>query len=153
MMSKQQGPFDGKRITDMQDQSDRDRLTISDHRAQRIADVKAIFALNAQAVTNQNEISDLRSQADTDHAIIEAMAGQGVLDRAEIANLEEALATSRRIGAAMGILMATYRVTEQAAFVMLRSVSQNTHRKLRDIADDVLYAGTLDTSPSTTDPR
>jgi ANTAR domain len=60
-------------------------------------------------------------------------------------HLERALASSRRIGAAMGVLMASLRLTEEQAFDALRTVSQHSHRKLRDVADDVLLTGELPT--------
>jgi hypothetical protein len=62
-------------------------------------------------------------------------------------NLEAALNSSRRIGTAMGVLMAHHKVTEDVAFGMLRSASQRLHRKLRDIAVDVVETGTLPEQP------
>lgn len=62
-------------------------------------------------------------------------------DHAE--QLQIALESSRQIGAAMGVLMASHRVTSEQAFDLLRTASQNTHRKLRDIAEDVLFTGVL----------
>ncbi|MFN2518212.1 MAG: ANTAR domain-containing protein [Jatrophihabitantaceae bacterium] len=59
------------------------------------------------------------------------------------ANLEEALATNREIGQAIGILMATDHVTAAQAFERLRKVSQQSHRKLRDVAADVAETGAL----------
>ena len=47
-----------------------------------------------------------------------------------------------------GILMASYKTTEQQAFDLLRIASQTTHRKLADIAEDVLLTGTLDVPAS-----
>jgi hypothetical protein len=58
-------------------------------------------------------------------------------------HLEQALTSSRRIGAAMGVLMASLRLTEDQAFDALRTVSQHSHRKLRDVAEDVLLTGEL----------
>jgi AmiR/NasT family two-component response regulator len=63
--------------------------------------------------------------------------------RVTIENLHIALNSCRRIGAAVGILMATVKVTEDAAFDLLRSASQTTHRKLRDVADQVVLTGAL----------
>jgi ANTAR domain len=60
-------------------------------------------------------------------------------------HLEKALDTGRRIGAAIGILMATRRLTEQQAFDALRVTSQHSQRKLRDVAEDVLLTGELPT--------
>lgn len=61
----------------------------------------------------------------------------------ENVNLEQALATSRQIGAAVGILMATYKITDEEAFGRLRQSSQHLNRKLRDIAADVTETGAL----------
>lgn len=62
---------------------------------------------------------------------------------ATAANLQVALTTNRRIGTAIGILMAHRRITDTAAFELLREASQRGHRKLREIADDVMLTGTL----------
>lgn len=61
----------------------------------------------------------------------------------EATNLGSALNSSRRIGTAMGVLMAHHKVTEDVAFGMLRSASQRLHRKLRDIAVEVVETGAL----------
>jgi transcriptional regulator with GAF, ATPase, and Fis domain len=57
--------------------------------------------------------------------------------------LQVALQSNRNIGVAIGILMATYKVTNQQAFDLLRMVSQRTHRKLASIALDVVDTGIL----------
>lgn len=66
--------------------------------------------------------------------------------REKAANLEVALASSRDIGVAMGVLMTRYKISRYDAFDLLRIASQRTHRKLRDIAVEVSYTGTLDLS-------
>jgi len=63
--------------------------------------------------------------------------------RAKIENLEIALTTSRVISMGVGVLMATFKITSDAAFDMLVVASQNTHRKLRVIAEEVVETGTL----------
>ncbi|HEV2887876.1 MAG TPA: ATP-binding protein, partial [Jatrophihabitans sp.] len=72
------------------------------------------------------------------------------LSRAEnrAANLERALASNRQIGAAMGILMARLKLTDEQAFDLLRKTSQNRHRKLRDIAEEVTMTGELPQLPA-----
>ena len=72
-----------------------------------------------------------------------AIAVQAAEDQQRADNLEIALRSSRRIGTAIGIVMASHRVDEQAAFEMLRRRSQDSNRKLADIADDVVYTGLL----------
>jgi AmiR/NasT family two-component response regulator len=44
----------------------------------------------------------------------------------------------------MGVLMASRKITVDHAFAVLREASQRTHRRLRDIAEEVIETGTLD---------
>ncbi|MFC7598098.1 GAF and ANTAR domain-containing protein [Terrabacter sp. GCM10028922] len=76
-----------------------------------------------------------------------AIAASAVAERTKAEQLEHALASNRKIGMAVGILMARHKVTETQAFDLLRIASQNTHRKLRDVAGDVVDHGTLDVAP------
>jgi AmiR/NasT family two-component response regulator len=62
-------------------------------------------------------------------------------DRAR--NLERALASNREIGVAIGVLMHGHRLTQAQAFDVLRAASQDSNRKLADIAMDVVDTGTL----------
>jgi hypothetical protein len=75
----------------------------------------------------------------THGAVIISNAGH----TAHIADLEQALASNRQIGVAIGILMALHKLSQDQAFDALRVASQHTHRKLRDIADDVVHTGTI----------
>lgn len=74
-----------------------------------------------------------------------ALMRQIVLEEAvsKADHLERALSSNRTIGTAIGILMAERRVTPEAAFGLLRERSQNSNRRLREIADDVVLTGTL----------
>ena len=91
----------------------------------------------------QDRIDELERQHAEDQEVIAHLEAEEMLDRDKIANLELALQAARRIGAAMGILMATHRVSDAQAFDLLRTASQHHHRKIRDIAEDVVYTGTL----------
>ena len=71
------------------------------------------------------------------------LAHQAAVLRDKVDNLEIALEHSRDIGIAMGIVMASEKVTRDRAFDMLRMVSQHQNRKLRLVADDVIDTGTL----------
>jgi GAF domain-containing protein len=70
-----------------------------------------------------------------------AVALQAAEEQERADNLEIALRTSRRIGTAIGILMHQHRVDEHEAFELLRRRSQDTNRKLADIADEVAWTG------------
>ena|SRR3712207_826716 len=68
--------------------------------------------------------------------------------RAEVAedrvdNLERALLTNRRIGMAIGILLERLRVTEEQAFDVLRRESMRQNVRLAQVAEQVVYTGTL----------
>jgi len=62
----------------------------------------------------------------------------------QVDNLNRALQSNRRIGVAIGILMAGSKFTEDEAFDLLRVASQHGHRKLVDIADGVARTGALE---------
>jgi DNA-binding response OmpR family regulator len=68
------------------------------------------------------------------------------LARAEnkVSNLEKALSSNRQIGAAIGVLMASRQVTSEQAFNLLRRASNESNRKLGDVADRVVLTGSLD---------
>lgn len=75
------------------------------------------------------------------------MRAELVAAHTQIGNLKIALESSREIGAAIGILMNRCQVSYQQGFDILREASQRTHRKLREVAADLVYTGSLD------DPR
>ncbi|MET7292958.1 GAF and ANTAR domain-containing protein [Streptomyces griseoloalbus] len=60
------------------------------------------------------------------------------------AQLQEALATRHTIGEAMGILMGRHHITEDQAFEILRTQSQRTNTKLREVARRVCETGTAE---------
>ncbi|MFJ8186804.1 GAF and ANTAR domain-containing protein [Streptomyces sp. NPDC096105] len=57
------------------------------------------------------------------------------------AQLREAIATRHLIGQAMGILMGRHHLAEDQAFDLLRTRSQRTNTKLRDVARQVCESG------------
>jgi E3 ubiquitin-protein ligase DOA10 len=119
------------------------RQSIRDLRDQADADQQTIRNLQDEADANRAAIRELDEQASVDRAVIAVLQAEGEIDRGQIANLEAALVTARRIGAAMGVLMARHRMTDSQAFDVLRKGSQHTNRKLRDVADEVVPTGLL----------
>ena len=75
-----------------------------------------------------------------DHA---AMGLSLLANRRKVEHLTIALENSREIGQAMGILMATHKVTADMAFDLLRTASQHGHLKLREVAKEVTLTGQL----------
>ena len=108
------------------------------------------------AVDQERPIASLNLYATRPHAFTPDtvretadLAGQATIALAYLAErqtrleLDAALHTNRRIGAAVGILMARHRLTHEQAFLRLRQTSQNSNRKLRDLAEDILETGDL----------
>jgi hypothetical protein len=77
--------------------------------------------------------------------LAEALAAE----RQRADNLEVALESNREIGQALGILMYTHKLTSQQAFNLLRRASQDTNRKVRDIAAEICATGMLADEPDT----
>lgn len=82
-----------------------------------------------------------------DHAAI-TLAFNSARDHAT--NLKVALKTSREIGAAMGILMERHKLTENAAFDLLKTRSQDLNIKLHTLATSLNTFGELPTRPGQT---
>src|SRR5689334_7701988 len=57
----------------------------------------------------------------------------------EVEQLRAALVSNRRISLAMGILIRDQDMNEEQAFGYLRRQSNDSNRKLRDVAEDVIY--------------
>ncbi|MGY1831739.1 ANTAR domain-containing protein [Geodermatophilus sp. SYSU D01180] len=62
----------------------------------------------------------------------------------QLTHLRVALESNRRIGMAIGILMALRKVDEEAAFGLLRTASSHRNVKLRQVAEEVIRTGTVD---------
>jgi hypothetical protein len=62
----------------------------------------------------------------------------GLAAREETHHLRRALESNRRIAAAVGIVMHTRRLTQAAAYEELRSASQRTNRRVRDLAEKII---------------
>lgn len=87
-----------------------------------------------------------RPQAFTDDSVGQAavlasftsVAVAGAQQAALVDQLGEGLSTNREIGAAVGILMATHKISQDEAFDLLSKASQRLNRKLRDIASGIV---------------
>ena len=77
------------------------------------------------------------AEAIADHA---SLALKAALERE---NLTRAMAARHRVGLAQGILMVRHQLTADQAFALLKRESQNTHVKLRAIAQTVIQTGDL----------
>jgi GAF domain-containing protein len=73
-----------------------------------------------------------------------ALAVSAASARERVAQLQQALTSNRDIGVAMGVLMIQHKITRRQAFDLLRVASQNSNRKLAEIAIEVGDTGALD---------
>lgn len=89
----------------------------------------------------RGRIDDLEAQAAIDREMIAELRADGIIQHEHVTHLEAALRSSRKIGAALGIVMATHKVSEATAFGMLIMASQQTNRKLRVLAEEILLTG------------
>lgn len=64
--------------------------------------------------------------------------------------LTAALANNRRIGIAVGLVMAQHSLTDTESFEALRRTSMNTNLKLAQVAEDVICRRGLISSPAST---
>jgi transcriptional regulator with GAF, ATPase, and Fis domain len=76
-----------------------------------------------------------------------AVALNAAGDKHEAVNLERALDSNRRIGIAIGILMAQGKFTDVQAFALLRYSSQYLNIKLRVLAEQIIDRGELPATP------
>jgi hypothetical protein len=72
-----------------------------------------------------------------------ALAASAASNRERAHQLQRALETSRDIGMAIGILMHQHKLTRSQAFDLLRIASQNSNRKVHEIAVEVADTGVL----------
>ena len=72
-------------------------------------------------------------------------AAVAVAQAQKVNHLGAALASRDVIGQAKGVLMERYKVTPDQAFALLARVSQETNRKLHEVAEYLTHTGALDT--------
>ena len=115
------------------------RSDVADARADA-ADVRA-DAADVRADAADVRADDMEARARVDRDMIAELQAEGVLSREHAQQLDQALKTSRTIGAALGMIMANRQVSEDEAFAILRKVSQNSNRKLRELAEELVASG------------
>ena len=101
-----------------------------------------IYAERAGAL---DEASLTTSLLLTAHA---AAVAETARSREEAVHLRRAVDSNRQIGIATGVLMALRKLDAQRAFELLRSTSQETNRKLIDVAQEVSETGALPERPA-----
>ena len=90
----------------------------------------------ADAATERADVMEHRSALDRE--LIAELHAEGVLNQEHVAELQEALVSSRTIGAAIGILMASRQIGQEDALTVLKEASQRTNTKLRSLAETLV---------------
>ena len=100
-----------------------------------------------RAQENRRRIEDVEGRLDVHEAMIAELQAEGLVSSEQAAHLETALQTARTIGAAVGIVMIRCRVSEVGAFELLKKASQDTNRKLRLVAEEIVLTGDAPSHP------
>jgi GAF domain-containing protein len=125
--------------------------------AQRASETGAAGMLSLQLFIEGDNIGALNLYSRTPGAFSDESEQVGLLFAAHAAiayaatrkeaQLSEALANRDEIGQAKGILMERYKITADRAFLVLVRVSQQTNRKLHQVAAELAQTGTLPEVP------
>lgn len=97
-----------------------------------------IDALIGQIDSLHRRMDATEAQAMIDRDMIAELQRDGLLRQQHVAQMEEALRSSRTVGAAIGLIMGTRHVSDAEAFEILKAASQNSNRKLRDLAAELV---------------
>ena len=119
--------------------------------------VRSVLSQRLRLRSDAGVIAGLNIYSDTTDAFDERARATGLvlathggllmntmLANDRVRNLQRALESNRQIGVAMGVLMHQHRLTLAQAFDVLRAASQDSNRKLADLAVDVIDTGTLE---------
>jgi len=108
---------------------------------------EATATANSAPAQDHDRIAQRDGRGDLDAILIAALQEEGTLELDHAAYLEEALHSSRTIGTAIGVVMATRNVSDVDAFQLLRRLGTNTDRTLRDVADEIVRTGDVSSVP------
>ena len=106
-----------------------------------------VAALHTEVGELHTEVSDLHTEVADFPAELQALQDK-------VDHLDRALDSSRDISAAVGIVMERLRLTQEEAFQVLVNSSQKRNIKLRQVADEIVEAGSLPAGvrPTKADP-
>lgn len=99
---------------------------------------------------HRDRLAAFEARLDVNEEVLAELQAAGLVKDDQVVHLQEALRSSRMIGAAIGIVMATRKVSQVEAFAILSRGSQNTNRKVLVLADEVVTTGDVSGLP---DPR
>ena len=94
--------------------------------------------MDARSDAVDDRLKRMQAASNLDREMIVELQAAGVVSQEHAAQMEEALRSSRTIGAAIGMIMASRQVSDDDAFAILKGA---TNRKLRDLAEDLVRRG------------
>ena len=98
-----------------------------------------VLAERADASQARADAAERRAdQMEARSLVDRELQAEGVLGREHVADLEKALVSSRTIGAALGILMASRNIGQQEALLILKGASQRSNTKMRVLAQTIV---------------
>ncbi len=112
------------------------------HRLRMAGDSQTMAALNVYS-DRIDAFDDQTRWAGAMLATHGALAVSLALSHQEVLDLERAVGTNRDIGTAVGLLMEQHDITREQSLNLLRLVSQDTNRKLADVANEMIRTGRL----------
>ncbi|MDT0183437.1 ANTAR domain-containing protein [Microbacterium sp. ARD31] len=126
--------------TDLQQQIDELVALVAKSQGDIDALVDRADQTTARITVNRADIDQLQEHVALDRQLIAELQADGFVSREHVAQLEKALATSRTIGAAVGVLMASRGVGQDEALRLLREASSRANTPMRELAE-VIVAG------------
>ncbi|CUR57517.1 hypothetical protein NOCA1130070 [metagenome] len=108
----------------------------------------------ARITVNRADIDALQECVTLNRELIAELQSDGVVRREHTDQLEKALTTSRTIGAAVGVLMASRNIDQEEALRVLREASSRANTPMRELAEVIVAGRSADygASRSTTQP-
>lgn len=133
-----QANLDHEQITALLAEVAADREQIGKMLADAVLGEEQLERLVAAGVAEQAEIERLLASGLSGEAQIEDLIAARSVDKHEIEHLRVAIESARVIGAAVGIVMERYSIDRDKAFLYLVRLSQDSNRRLRDLAAEVV---------------
>jgi AmiR/NasT family two-component response regulator len=99
---------------------------------------RRIDLADAERRSLMERVNEADARADVSREMILDLQADGVVSEQHTRDLEAALKSSRTIGAAIGILMESRSITADEGLAMLKQASQDSNRKLREIAAEIV---------------
>ena len=92
----------------------------------------------ARADAAEARIDQMEARAAVDRRMIEELRAAGVVGQESIEQVKAAITMSRTVGTAIGILMASRRISHDEALVVLDTASERAHVPLHHLAETII---------------